>query len=121
MTTKRRCASLLAPLFLLASTPAFAQQAPGFALNRFEPSERGSEWFALESLDLRGETRLAFGVVGDWAHKPLVLYAPDGSQRASLIRDQLFFHVGGGIILADRIRLALNLPIAASQGGSNGT
>src|SRR6185369_10965806 len=106
MTTSRRCASLLAPLFLLATTatPAFAQPAPGFALNRYEPSERGSEWFALESLDLRGEGRLALGVVGDWGHKPLVLYAPDGSEKNLIVADQFFVNVGDGIILADRFR-----------------
>jgi outer membrane protein OmpA-like peptidoglycan-associated protein len=97
---------------------ALAQTAaPGFAINRFDPSERGSEWFALESLDLRGEARLAFGVIGDWSHKPLVLYAPDGSAKQSLIEDQIFFHVGGGIILAERLRLAVNLPIAVKQSG----
>ena len=121
MSTLRRTFAVLAPLFLTTLSPlALAQTAQGFAINRFEPSERGSEWFALESLDLRGEARLAFGVVGDWGHKPLVLYAPDGSQRRSLIKDQFFLHVGGGIILAERLRLSFNLPIAAYQKGSAG-
>ncbi|MET0591460.1 MAG: OmpA family protein [Polyangiaceae bacterium] len=66
---------------------------------------------------MRGEARLAFGVVGDWSHKPLVLYGQDGKERQSLIEDQIFFHVGGGIILADRLRLAVNLPVAAKQSG----
>ena len=87
MSTLRRSFAVLAPLFFVTFSPyAQAQQAPGFAIDRFDPSERGSEWFALESLDLRGEARLAFGVVGDWGHKPLVLYAPDGSQRTSRSR-----------------------------------
>ncbi len=119
MRTLRRSFAVLAPLFLSTLSPyALAQTAaPGFAINRFDPSERGSEWFALESLDLRGEARLAFGVIGDWSHKPLVLYAPDGSAKQSLIEDQIFFHVGGGIILAERLRLAVNLPIAVKQSG----
>src|SRR5258708_6995739 len=98
MTHSRRCAALLASLlFATRTTPARAQQAEGFALNRFEPSERGGEWFALESLDLRGEGRVALGVVGDWGHKPLVLYATDGSEKNVLVEDQLFVHVGGGV------------------------
>ena len=122
MSMLRRTFAVLAPLFFATWSPyALAQEASGFAINRFDPSERGSEWFALESLDLRGEARLAFGVVGDWSHKPLVLYAPDGAERQSLIRDQLFIHVGGGIILAERLRLAVNLPIAAYQHGTRGT
>ena len=121
MSKLRRLFAVLSPLFFATLSPsALAQEAPGFAINRFDPSERGSKWFALESLDLRGEARLAFGIVGDWSHKPLVLYAPDGTARQSLIRDQVFFHVGGGIILAERLRLALNLPIAAHQQGSRG-
>jgi outer membrane protein OmpA-like peptidoglycan-associated protein len=122
MSTLRRTFAVLAPLsFLTLSPSALAQEAPGFAINRFDPSERGSDWFALESLDLRGEARLAFGVVGDWSHRPLVLYAPDGSVRSSLIKDQLFLHVGGGIILAERLRLAVNLPVAVHQQGARGT
>jgi OmpA-OmpF porin, OOP family len=121
MSTLRRSLAVLTPLLVATWSPlALAQQAPGFAINRFDPSERGSDWFVLESLDLRGEGRLALGVVGDWAHKPLVLYAPDGTERQSLIKDQLFIHVGGGIILANRLRLAFNLPIAADQRGSRG-
>ncbi|HKQ69952.1 MAG TPA: transporter, partial [Polyangiaceae bacterium] len=117
-----RTVSLVAPLSLvLSSTMAEAQTAQGFALNRFDPSERGSEWFALESLDLRGDWRPAAGIVFDYSHKPLVLYAPDGSERKLLVKDQLFLHVGGGIIVANRFRLSLNLPIAVYQGGEQGT
>ena len=100
---------------------AAAQQAEGFALNRFDPSERGSEWFVLESLDLRGNARIAAGVVGDWSHKPLVLYAPDGSEDKLLVRDQLFVNAGAGLILRHRLRLAFNVPIAVWQRGEEGT
>jgi outer membrane protein OmpA-like peptidoglycan-associated protein len=122
MSKLRRTFAVLSPLFIATLSPsALAQQAQGFAINRFDPSERGSEWFTLESLDLRGEARLAFGVVGDWAHKPLVLYAPDGSEGQALIKDQLFIHVGGGITVVDRLRFSVNLPIAAVQEGSSVT
>jgi len=122
MSTLRRLFAVLAPLFFTTWSPsALAQQASGFAINRFDPSERGSKWFALESLDLRGDPRLAFGVVGDWSHRPLVLYGPDGTAQRALIRDQVFFHVGGGIILAERLRFSLNLPVAAHQKGATGT
>src|SRR5262245_56817920 len=40
------------------TTPAAAHpQATGFSVIRFEPSERGSDWFSTESLDLRGKFR----------------------------------------------------------------
>src|SRR5215468_5875666 len=124
MIQSRRCAALFVSLLTTtASFPALAQTSPaqGFALNRFDPSERGSEWFSLESLDLRGDGRLAFGVVGDWSHKPLVLYAPDGSEKNLIVSDQVFVHLGGGIILANRFRLSVNFPIAAYQKGDQVT
>jgi OOP family OmpA-OmpF porin len=98
-----------------------AQQADGFALNRFDPSERGSEWFVLESLDLRGDSWLATGVVGDWSHKPLVLYRPDGSESRALIGDQIFLHAGASLITKDRLRMSLSVPVAVYQHGEAGT
>lgn len=47
----------------LAQATAIAQDATekqtGFALGRFNPAERGSEWFTLDSLDFRGHGRWA--------------------------------------------------------------
>jgi len=128
ITSHRRAALLISLLITFPGATALSQPAPaqpqssqGFALNRFEPSERGSEWFALESLDLRGEGRLALGAVGDWGHKPLVLYATDGSEKTLIVRDQLFVHLGGSLVLANRFRLSASFPIAAYEAGEPGT
>ena len=43
----------------LAPAAARAQNVSGFNADRFHPSERGSEWFALDSLDMRGHLRPA--------------------------------------------------------------
>src|ERR1019366_2942545 len=83
------------------SAEAQAQTAPGFALDRFEPSEAGSEWFANDTLDLRGRFRPAFGIVADYGYKPYVLLNPDGSQNTAVVSDQLFLHVGGSLVLFD--------------------
>jgi outer membrane protein OmpA-like peptidoglycan-associated protein len=90
----------------------------GFSVDRFEPSERGSEWFVLDTLDLRGSGRPALGVVADYAYKPLVFYDGDGNEVRALIENQLFLHVGGSVVLFERLRLGLNLPIAFSDGNS---
>jgi OmpA-OmpF porin, OOP family len=106
----------------LASNPARAQStADGFALDRFEPSERGSEWFVGESLDLRGHQRFAVGLVLDYGYKPLVIYTADDDERTAIVEHQLFGHVGGALILWDRVRFALNLPVALWQQGDGGT
>jgi outer membrane protein OmpA-like peptidoglycan-associated protein len=105
-----------------ATTTIRAQAAStGFALDRFEPSERGSEWFAQDTLDLRGHVRPSAGLVGDWGYKPLVIYNPDGSERTALVQNQLFVHVGAALNLWDRVRFAFNLPVAVYESGHDGT
>jgi len=95
-------------------------QSQGFALDTFDPSERGSDWFSVESLDLRGSGRLAIGVVMDGAYRPLVIYAPDGTIRDSVVRNQIFANVGATVVLWDRLRLGFNLPVAVFQDGHGG-
>jgi OOP family OmpA-OmpF porin len=103
----------------LWSAPALAQVTPGFALDRFEPSESGSEWFANDTLDLRGKFRPSFGIVADYSYRPYILVNPDGSLYSSVVTDQLFFHVGGSLVLFDRLRLGLTLPVMIVQDGSS--
>lgn len=98
-----------------------AQTAAGFAIDRYQPSERGSDWFVTDSLDFRGSGRLALGVVGDWAHRPLVIYKANGHPARAIISDQLNLHLGGSVLVADRLRLAANLPVLAVNNGGSGT
>ena len=95
---------------------ARAQQAQGFAVDSFEPSERGSDWFSVESLDLRGHLRPAIGVVMDGAYKPLVVYA-DGKPEEAVVQDQIFANAGASLVLWNRLRVGFNLPIAVFQDG----
>ncbi|HMI93411.1 MAG TPA: OmpA family protein, partial [Polyangiales bacterium] len=101
---------------------AFAQTA-GFALDRYDPAEHGGDWFAGESLDF-GESgaslRPALGLTLDWAHDPLVVYDADGDEQAAIVENQLYAHLGGGLRLWERVRLAVNLPIALWQSGQDG-
>jgi outer membrane protein OmpA-like peptidoglycan-associated protein len=112
------CALLL--LGLVAASGARAQD-PGFALDRFDPAERGSDWFVGESLDLRGASRPALGLTLDWSHKPLVLYGANGGESAVIVKDQLFAHVGGSIVLGQRVRVGVNLPLLLAQDGQDAT
>ena len=107
----------------LGAASAGAQpRAEGFALNRFEPSVSGSDWFVLESFDLRGHGRFAAGLVLDYAYRPLMLYsAEDGERVGSVVEHQLFAHLGGAVVLWDCVRFGLNLPFAAYQSGDGGS
>jgi outer membrane protein OmpA-like peptidoglycan-associated protein len=98
---------------------ARAQAAPGFALNRFEPSERGSEWFVADTLDLRGKVRPAIGVVADYGHKPYVLLNRDGSENTNVVTNQMFVHIGGSLVLFDRLRIGASIPLAIAQDSSS--
>jgi len=94
-------------------------QSTGFALNRFDPSDRGSDWFSTDSLDLRGSNRLGIGVVGDWAYKPLVLYDANNEETLPLVEHQVFAHIGISYIVIDRLRFAVNVPIMALNKGNS--
>jgi OOP family OmpA-OmpF porin len=109
------CATVL-PLHSTATA-----QTAGFSLNRFQPAEHGSDWFGGESLDLRGDLRPALGLTLDWAHKPLVLYDAEGEEVAAIVSDQLYVHVGGALVLWERVRFGLNVPIALVSSSEPGT
>lgn len=122
MNRSHRALTLLAAssVTLLAGV-ARAQTAEGFALERVNVSERGSDWFANDSIDLRGHVRPAVGIVADYAHRPLVLYNADGSTRAALVRDELVLHPGASLNLWSRVRVGFDLPVIAAQAGDAGT
>lgn len=113
-------AALVAALWtLLQSNAAVAQETtPGFALNRYNPAERGSDWFAAESLDLRGHGRTGVGLVFDWAQKPLVSSDTRGNEVASVVQRQVYGHLGLSVNLWDRLRLAASVPVLFDQTGA---
>lgn len=102
---------------VLGVAPEAKAQRSGFAIDRFDPAERGSQFFVVDTLDFRGSGRPAIGAVFDYSYKPLVVYNADKSERAALVRHQMFTHVGASAILFERLRLAANLPIAVYQDG----
>ena len=113
-------AALALAVGLAPSARAQVGVGSGFALDRYDPAERGSDWFSGESLDMRGNWRPAAGVTADYAYRPLVLYNPNGTVNESIVRDQLMFHLGGSVNLYDRFRLGINIPVAVYQFGHDG-
>jgi len=114
---KYRAAWLVLGLGWLASTVPVSAQAGGFAIDRFEPSERGSEWFALDTLHIRGHLTPAAGVVADYGYKPLILRDQFSDEVGQLVKHQLFFHLGGSVVLWNRLRLGANLPLSPAVRG----
>ncbi len=105
-----------------AAAPHASAQIPGYAASAFEPSERGSDWFANESNDYRGKLRLSLGAVGDYGYRGVIgARNPDGTIRASLLRNQVLIHTGFALIIADRLRLGLSVPIQVHAYGHPAT
>jgi hypothetical protein len=97
---------------------AHAQQAAGFAVDRFEPAPAGSQFLSLESLDYEGHLRPAAGLVSAWAWKPLVVYDGQSQQVSALVQQELVEHVQGAIVLWDRARADLDLPVPLAHTGT---
>ena len=118
--------SLLAPSFALATallgaaSPAAAQSQPGYASNHFDPSERGSRWFVLDSVNIQGDGRLALGMVNDYSYRSLVAYDTDGNVQSSIVRNQYQMNLGASMVLADRVRIGLNVPLQIFIDGNDG-
>ncbi len=112
--------ALGAAFFARASAAQTRVTTPG-ALNRYEPAERGSEWFQNDSLDLRGKMRPAAGLTLDYAHVPYELLNLDGSQNTAVVSSSLYLHAGASLVLFDRVRFAASLPIALAQSGTSTT
>jgi OmpA-OmpF porin, OOP family len=106
------CLCLLSALGLAIAPTRASAQTEGFSINRFDVSERGSDWFVGDALDLRGKVRPSIGFVLDYANKPLVLYGEQGEERAVIVKDQFYGHFGASLVIAERLRLALNVPVA---------
>ena len=113
--------SALAGLTALAASlvPSLASAQSGFVANRFDPSEKGSDWFANESLDYRGNFRPAIGIIGDYSKDDVVIRNPDGSSAGSLIQDAYYLHLGGSITMFHRLRLGANIPLELGQSGND--
>ena len=103
---------------LVSSRDARAQVAPGFDVNRFNPSEQNNEWFAGDTLDLRGMIRPAFGLVVDGQYRPIVVNNDaTGKLIYSPVRNMGTMHVGASVSLFDRVRVGLSLPIVLFEDG----
>lgn len=102
------------------AAPSGAQTLSQFSLNRFEPAPAGDRFFGVPGGNEGSHGSLRLGVVGDYAYRPLVLYAEDGDDRVgSVISDQAFVHLGLGVGLFGRLTLSANAPIAVVTEGDS--
>jgi OmpA-OmpF porin, OOP family len=111
-------AALVAALIALRGEASAQAAVAGFAVDRFEPAAPGSRFLSLESLDFEGHLRPAAGLVSAWAWKPLVVYDGQANQVSALVAQQLVEHLQGAIVLWDRARVDLDLPVPLVHSGT---
>ncbi|MFT3764887.1 MAG: OmpA family protein [Minicystis sp.] len=110
---------------LAAAAPdASAQQSPSqsqsLALDRFNPAPAGDRMFGVQSPFVAGHLVPHVMLLADYAHNPLVLrQLSDNQNLGSVVTNQLFFHLNGGIALWNRLNVNLDIPIALVNSGAS--
>jgi hypothetical protein len=112
----RSPALLIAALVVAWAAPANAQDAR-FAADRFSPSERGSEWFANESLGFHGPKPIRVGVVSSYGEKLFSVRDSSGARIGSPLRNDCVLHLGADATVFDFVRIGLDLPFQAVSAG----
>lgn len=119
------CALLTLVTVLVTSTVAGVSQAQSqeaLALDRYNPSAAGDRFFGTASPYALGHLEFHGGVIGDYAHDPLVLRqeTTEGSQDVgSVVEHQLFMHFNATLALWKRLSVNLNFPVAVFQDGED--
>jgi outer membrane protein OmpA-like peptidoglycan-associated protein len=104
-----------------AASSAFAQQPP-LALDRFDPAPAGDRMFGVQSPFAAGSMTPHAMLLADYGHNPLVLRTTPNDVRAgSVVANQLFFHLDGGMSLWNRLNVNVDVPVALFQSGDNPT
>src|SRR5689334_11149035 len=107
------CSAGLCLALALAGSKTSAQ-SQGYGLSILDQPARGSEWFATDSLDLRGRgqaPRWSGGLTVDWAHKTLQAAPRTGARERAIVRNQLLLQPGLAVVLWQRVRLAVDVPV----------
>jgi OOP family OmpA-OmpF porin len=110
-------AAAFAAAALLGRTAAADEE--GWSSDALIPAERGSRWFFVESLDLRGHGRMALGAVATYSYRSVAVRDDRGDVVASPVRNQVVLHQGASFVFADRIRLGFDVPLQIVADGNS--
>ncbi|HEY8073407.1 MAG TPA: thrombospondin type 3 repeat-containing protein [Labilithrix sp.] len=91
-------------------------RADGAALDHLDVSDRGSKFFAADSLDIERRTELDAGLVTTYQHALRVFGTPAEGARTTLVWDQLTLHPGASIVFLPGIRVSLDVPVIFESG-----
>jgi hypothetical protein len=127
-TRARRAGRLRAPLALAAagivggwwaSAARAQQQAQGFAVERLYQSAPGAGWFVMDDLSMHGGLGGGLSLSLGYAHRPLQVTSPDGSQNLDVVQHQAFARVALAVTY-DRYRLDASFSSPLRVAGRSG-
>lgn len=119
MRSSRLVAAALAVL-AWSGRAAAQQQVQSYSVERFYPSAPGAGWFVMDQVNEHGALGGVMAMTLGYAHDPLRVRTPDGSQRLAVVSDQAFADFGFAVTY-DRFRLYLNLDMPLAIEGQSGT
>lgn len=103
-----------------AAFPMGALAQSNIALDRLEPAAAGSRLLTVSDPTVSGRARVFAGYVLSFAQTPLRVSA-GGKSLGNQVDHQLVLHGLAAIDVAQRIRVALDVPLLLNQGGTSPT
>jgi OOP family OmpA-OmpF porin len=112
---------LAAAATLVSAGPSQAQTTqPSLALDHFDPAPAGDRFFGVQSPFAAGPLTPHVMILGDYAHKPLVLRTEkSGTDLGSIVSSQLVLHLNASLSLFNRLNLNIDAPLAVFQQGDS--
>lgn len=109
-----------AAVWMSLTVPHVAAAQSNLALDQYDPAAAGSRLFTLANPTVGRQFQPWFGYVMSYAHSPLEMNAGDQTLGA-VVGHQLIAHGLIALELAQRLRLAADIPFVLSQGGDSPT
>jgi hypothetical protein len=103
-----------------AAGTARADDAPGLAVQRFQPLGGGSDVLGIASAQVLGQGDWEAAAYANLAHAPLRLTSSAGQERV-LVRDQTTLDLVGAVGVGGGLELDLGLPVTVAQSAARGT
>ncbi len=114
----RRAASRAVGIALAFGGAVEAGAQESTALDRLEPAPAGDPFLTVPVAPVRGVARPAFGILGSYAHRLLVLRSAGGERARAAVENRTALHVLGSIAVLDRVLLAVDAPFVVHQSGA---
>jgi OmpA-OmpF porin, OOP family len=109
------CSLTLLTAVIAAGQP---KPVPGFELERLTFNPGARETMVVGTADLLDARRLRLGLIGHYAHDPLV-FTVDGQRAGALVANRVTAHLTAAYGIFDWLEVGLQLPVVAFQRGDD--